>query len=658
MRYRADIDGLRAVAVAAVLLYHFQVGALAGGFLGVDVFFVISGFLITGIILPAVQNNTFTFSGFYKKRVLRIFPLFAVVLACCFAAGMLILSLKEFRQFSQDAAYAALGVSNIHFFLHTGYFDLAAKAKPLLHTWSLGVEEQFYFCLPVLLVMLRARSVRFRTAVLGGLAACSLTAMLVTGRTAPDAAFYLLPFRAWELLAGALLAMHTGAVHAGRGSLALRQAVSLGGAALIGSGMVYATPAMHPGWVTLLPVAGTCAVIWGAHDSRTLVNRLLSLSAMRFTGRISYSLYLWHWPVLVFGVMLGGPLTPQRTAVMLMFCVVLSWLSWRYVEQPARHSERLLSGWRPVQVFVPVLLLLVAAGITGFATKGLPQRLTAQGRQMETLRAFKNTDVQPEKLTVAAMTPLGGGSGHPDFIVWGDSHAEHLYPLFVRLAQRYGLHGLMATHSNTIPSLNVQLGEQYDAAVQFNRKMLEAVRATGVRHVILAARWQGYLAARMLQDGSPVPPDRTAGAVFASVGRLTADLRAMGCTVWLVEDVPGHAFSALDELQRPLRPSNAGEFESTAAAAADKGRAVVERFLDGQAAAGVQVVRTRALFLSGDRYLAVRGGVPLYRDTNHLSAPGALLLEGALWPVLAQIGTDRAVAHRTAPVLAPQNSRP
>ena len=363
--YQPQIDGLRAVAVLSVVLYHFGVPGLPGGFTGVDVFFVISGFLIGGILWRERQaTGRMALGRFYLRRIRRLAPAYFAMLAATALAAWFVLLPFEFREFGKEAIAATLWLSNVLFFRSAGYFDPGAEAKPLLHTWSLSVEEQFYLILPLTLILL-ARWPRLTIPALGAAWAASLAACVALTPAQPDATFYLFPFRAWELLTGVLLAI-LGARWRGHAAASLLGLLLVGGAVLLippGAGF--------PGWVALVPVAGTALVLSSlGHDNP--VNRALALPPLVGVGLISYSLYLWHWPVLILSRAWGGPLPAP---VWLAVALVLSWASWRWVERPFR---------RPGAVGAPGLLALcgtaamaaLAFGAWVWRADGLPDRFS------------------------------------------------------------------------------------------------------------------------------------------------------------------------------------------------------------------------------------------------------------------------------------------
>ena len=336
MRYRADIDGLRAIAIVPVVLYHAGFPGLKGGFVGVDVFFVISGFLMASLILSEIDQGAFSLGHFYERRVRRIFPaLFATIAASAVAAWLLFMPI-EFQYFSRSAMAAALFGSNILFWQESGYFDAAAELKPLLHTWSLAVEEQFYIVFPLLMLVIARFRRQWTGWILCTLLLVSFGLSIWQVESAPVAAFYLLPSRFWELLLGAVLAL--GLVPRSNSPI-VAQALVLVGIILIGVAVfAYDEDTSFPGLSALVPCLGAALVIHGRAED-TPIGRALSWPPLVFIGLISYSLYLWHWPVIVFQRTdaIFAPETTGAVKVALVGASIgIAFLSWRFVERPFR----------------------------------------------------------------------------------------------------------------------------------------------------------------------------------------------------------------------------------------------------------------------------------------------------------------------------------
>lgn len=351
--YRPDIDGLRAVAVLSVVVFHLDANWLPGGFAGVDIFFVISGYLITGIVWSELAAGRFTLKGFYQRRILRIVPAYYLVLAASFLVAALVLMPMEFEAFSMSARASVLFAANFWFAQRIDYFDQASEQDHLLHLWSLAVEEQFYVVFPLLLMLLvrlAGASTRKALLLVLVLGAVSLAASIAMAVFAPRAGFFMPHTRAFELMIGALLALSG----AGRALSPIRRelAGALGLVLIAASFVLLSDRLAYPGGWALLPCLGAGLVIISGANGQPHATSVLRWRVSIAVGLVSYSLYLWHWPVIAFARTLGfDPASPATTASLLLLMAALSAATWRFVEQPAR-------GWRSAgaaraSVFLP-----------------------------------------------------------------------------------------------------------------------------------------------------------------------------------------------------------------------------------------------------------------------------------------------------------------
>src|SRR6478735_233977 len=367
-KYRPDIDGLRAFAVLSVVLYHAFPQTVRGGFVGVDVFFVISGFLISKILFAEIAEHRFLFMSFYGRRIRRIFPALAVCLAAVLAYGFVSLTPDELAQLGKHVFFGAGFLSNIVLWSESGYFDGAATYKPLLHLWSLGIEEQFYILWPALLwVVFRMKAKVGRLLAVLFLASFAINVALTI--TDVSAAFYLPVSRMWELLAGAALAWRRQIVL----SLIVRSWISVAGlAALVTSAVFFTAEMRFPGWLALLPVAGATAVILAGPEAA--VNRIVfSNRAAVFVGLISYPLYLWHWPLISYAyvIRLGKAPTPLMATALVAASFLLAWATYRFIEYPIRFGA---NRHRRTQIVAACMAALGACGLALWARNGFPDR--------------------------------------------------------------------------------------------------------------------------------------------------------------------------------------------------------------------------------------------------------------------------------------------
>lgn len=425
--YRPDIDGLRSLAVLPIVLYHAGVAGFGGGFVGVDIFFVISGYLITRIIYSEIQKQSFSILKFYERRARRILP--ALFFMCLFTivASWYLLLPTDFRDFSLSLFWTMLFSSNIHFWQEAGYFAGPSEFKPLLHTWSLAVEEQFYLFFPISLVLVA----RYLTRHINLFILLSFIASLLMSiwgvENKPDATFYLFPTRAWELLLGSMLALNMVPISENR---LLQNMLAFTGVTLIlWSIFVYTVETQFPGLNALLPCFGTAMIIYSNSKFQTLIGKILSIKPFVFFGLISYSLYLWHWPLIVFlKYQLDRPFNPSETILILLVSIIMAIISWKYIEQPFRHPSQV----RPQKQFYYascfVALTFSIFAVVGHYNLGFPGRWPDNVLQYE--KAGVNTyarnrvcsAISPEMVLNGKLCSLGPHNlNAPSFIIWGKS---------------------------------------------------------------------------------------------------------------------------------------------------------------------------------------------------------------------------------------------
>lgn len=504
MNYRPEIDGLRAIAVVPVILFHAGLQAFGGGYVGVDVFFVISGYLITSIIVGSLAEGRFSLKTFYERRMRRILPALYLVVALSAVAAWFILLPHEMMAFARSLIAVPLFVSNILFRRETGYFDDAAELKPLLHTWSLAVEEQYYLFTPLLLMAVWRFAPRRLLLVLAIGLVASLLLALVGSVLRPVHAFFLLPTRAWELLAGAMLAVwhHRHGVQALRPGLA-DAGTAIGLALIAVSVFAYDAYTPFPSAYTLAPVLGTVLVIHLARGG-TLTGRLLAHPWVLGIGLISYSAYLWHQPLIAFARHVTGPGHGTWPIVAIaMLTWPLAWLSWRFVENPWRRPGA-RSARAVASLAVLGAMVLVGLGWAGVATSGFLDRY--QGVHRDNLQAYLTS---PTYVTGAFKArehrAFGDDSGRQRLLIVGDSYAQDLVNAV--LASPLGNQYQIVTH--TIPFqcgviwedvAAVPVPRQYLKACRDEQRFQDAALQAKLRAadaVWLAAKWQDWQLAHL-----------------------------------------------------------------------------------------------------------------------------------------------------------------
>ncbi|WP_164738131.1 acyltransferase family protein [Frigidibacter oleivorans] len=626
--WRADIDGLRGLSVAGVLVYHLGAGWLPGGFSGVDVFFVISGFLVTAILRREMAAGQFSLMRFYRRRALRILPSLLLVVAATLVLSVAVLLPGEVRATARAAAAALMSGSNLLFWVEVDYFAPVAKDNPLLHTWSLGVEEQFYLLLPALVwLMLRLPPGRRVWPLAASVALSFLLAAVLVGR-APAAAFYLLPSRWWELGAGSLLAMVAWRPRAGH------DALSLAGIGLIlGSFLLLRPGHPFPGPGALPAVLGAVALIAAGPES--MGGRLLSRALPVGMGRISYALYLWHWPLIVLcRLRLGPDLPPGALPGVAALSVVLAALTTRLVEEPLRAlppgfgDRRLLAG------AAAVLGLGVALSV---AIAQRPERLRhwpAEVARLESLTGWAFTEEgrardRRDRCFVTSTTPagaaafdadfcLGDGGGRPRVLMLGDSYAAHLVPALA--AARPDLAVLQANASACRPVLE-PVGPAYCVALM-RRVLQDWLPAAPPEAVVISANWRAG-------DG-------------AALAATVAHLRAAGVAQVLVLGVTPEWRAPLPKLL--ARDLMRGSRTAAGATNPDR-RAVGEEIAAAARAAGAGYLDLLALICPGGPCRTHAGGAPFAFDHAHYLPGGAAVVAAEIAPrLLAKAGAASRLA--------------
>jgi peptidoglycan/LPS O-acetylase OafA/YrhL len=480
--YRPDIDGLRAIAVGLVVLGHSGF-FFSGGFIGVDVFFVISGFLITRLILAGRDAGTLTLKGFWMRRVRRILPAAAVSVAATLVIGMLLLTPREMTALAESAIAQQAFLANIYFWAQCGYFDLPSESKPLLHTWSLAVEEQFYFLWPLILILVCRWGKKALGFAIGTIAVVSLIGSEIMTRTYPSAAFYLMPPRMWELLLGALVLFCP----------TLRRSLLLGymGLALIlASAFAYTPQTPFPGLSALAPCLGTALIILAPATSRFSVRAILSRPPVVYVGKASYSIYLWHWPLLVFArISLGKDFSYAAQGSIVLASLAIGSLSYEFVEMPIR-SRRWLSH-NPSMVLcsglAALLICATACSTVSYLTARHPEVAMTATMRLE-FKTNSPIGMEPPRSNCSSL----GCDGPPSFVLWGDSHAMAIAGLCDELARSKGLSGQCFAAAGIHPLLGVwtNFRPPREDQLEWNRRIVEWIKKNHVPDVIMVSRWE------------------------------------------------------------------------------------------------------------------------------------------------------------------------
>ena len=622
--YRADIDGMRAIAVLIVVLFHAFPKLIPGGFIGVDIFFVISGYLISTILIKEFGSNSFSYANFYARRARRIFPALILVLSASLAFGWIALFPDELKLLGKHIFGGATFLSNIFLWFEVGYFDTAAETKPLLHLWSLGIEEQFYIFWPILLAL----AFKYRMSLFWltlGLMVVSFGINVGGIEKFPSATFYSLASRAWELLIGAMLAywsLQKTPVSFGANSATGRNMLSF-----IGLGLIILACALirggkgFPGWWALLPSLGAgCLIAAGPH---AWINRfVLSNRVLVWVGLISYPLYLWHWPLLSFAhiVESGTPVLEIRIAAVLG-AVLLAWLTYALVEQPIRRR----GPRQPAIAIVLALLVAVIGGVGGWVYKqdGLPTRksIVDNANLQKALIVVEDRDnaAACKKRygfdTVWDYCLMGNADIPPTMGMIGDSHAYHVS---AGLLKYYGEQGENLVYFGTrIPYLGVKPGvnDQYQEATAM---MLELTLSTAsIRKVIIST---------IAKHSDDTPEGRLLTEQFRATLRALQDA---GKEVIYFYDIPTLDFEPRACIKRAGIASSTTNRDCTMDVATYEQAIKEHNRIVGAVLKEFPTVTTfaPAKYLCDDKHCkGMIDGKLMYRDSHHLTYDGDLYI--------------------------------
>ena len=650
--YRTDIDGLRAIAVTSVVLYHARVAALSGGFVGVDIFFVISGYLIGAHIYKDVSARRFSLGKFYKKRAKRILPALFFLLLFCYLIALLVLTPLELASFANYALSTIFSFSNVVAWLDNSYFAAGADQKPLLMTWSLGVEEQFYIFIPLLMLGLArvGRNSRGRLVFWG----LSVLAVLSFGLSVWGAmhsrhsAFYLLPSRAWELLAGVLMAIHE--AHSSEqsslyGGRRWRDVRSIAGAtAILFAAVHYGTATKFPGTAAGLPVLGA-ALILSAPGA--WINRfVLASKPFRWIGLVSYSWYLWHWPLLSFArVSADEALATSKAILLCAIALAMAWISYRFIEQPFRHSKMPVAPL--LRRYAAACALMALPGAAILLTHGLPRRFPVAAAQERTLYRTHPCMGKASPVTTEECVPAA--NGREALALMGDSHADGIAPRMRELTLAGNVRLYVLVRPSCPPLIGVVAStldpNDRSECLEFNRAALKrVVDDPGVRTVVLEALWAGPLeffpnGNGFLREGQTPPISREdSNANFQQgLDGMVSALRSAGKRVIILQDEYGLRFDAGRRLMAYLIPGRGWIRRRVQGETAVPGRATTDDMyvreneeaadIITQVAAkqGATTFDLRTNLCSGSSCVFFSEGAPLYLDTNHLSPAGVTL---------------------------------
>jgi len=651
-KYRPEIDGLRAIAVLPVVLFHANLG-FTGGYVGVDVFFVISGYLISALILKEMEAKTFSMGNFWERRIRRIFPAALAMVAVTIIAAWFLLLPSQSIVFGRSVWAQAVMLANVRFWRNSGYFSGEAETNPLLHTWSLAVEEQFYVVFPIALFILVRYWRKLLLPSVIVMIILSLAAAVVMMSRDSMAAFFLLPFRAWELLAGTLLAVLPMTFMPKKG--AVREILGwLGLGLILWPVFAYQKDTSFPGFTAIPPVLGAALVIFsnGGEAGLNTIGKLLTNRFLRFIGAISYSLYLWHWPVMAF-VRYVSPhdLTPAQGVLTIAASFVLGILSWRFVERPFRNRDFLPGRNRIFVIAGALTAAVVAIGFCfQFIDRGLRFRFDdhilaiADG---DVDRGGMKSVISQKRLDRGELTRLGALDVPAKLMIIGDSHALASSGALDRICAEKGV-GLFAAMAPAQPPFvdTWSTHVKREKGVNFIETALKLAKEKGVTDLLLVARWTLYTRNDhhsigdtyfICDDELTATDQQSAETVFRrGFERTLATAREAGIRLWVMREVPGQDV----DVPRSLGIRTHLGMETASFHRTEEDYRELTTFADALfeefAGPDLQILDPSPLLIdeSGQYYPAGRNGRAMYFDDDHLSDYGAELIREVFVPFI------------------------
>ena len=659
--YRPDIDGLRAFAVLSVVLYHAFPSIMRGGFVGVDVFFVISGFLISSIIFRELNQGNFSFINFYSRRIRRIYPALFLVLLATLGFGWFALFPEELRQLGKHTAGGAAFISNLLYWAESGYFDSESAAKPLLHLWSLGIEEQFYIVFPILAYLgWKKRLNMFLLVVV--IFSLSFICNIALHRSLPDTTFYSPMTRFWELLSGVMLAVvpyrypQATAVmrqkaQAGLSRIlpqklqtnldqTLSNILSVLGFALLLISVFFTLRAHFPGFRPLLPLAGTMFLITAG--PLAIVNRtLFSYKSVVFIGLISYPLYLWHWPILSYLHIIKGDTSNHFEKILcIALAILLSSITYLLFEKPIRFGFAKECQKRVAAILLGAVTIVGALGLALFCSDGFPGRGKAMLLHEAQWSHIKTHD-QRDK---AGMAYAGIKEKRLSFFcrftdaqssttvaVIGDSHAQSAYPGIAKFNMQQGVNTFLLGGPAWRPLLD-DSRPQMQKHVDISRQILDIIKSkSDITKVFIIARGAVYWTGASM-DGNNHGDTTNINVYRDSLQLIVRELRHAGKTVHVVSEIPELRTSIKYYLPRPFRKSIPAQPTLKAEHLLNRSDHLA---LLASIEGAVSIDTTEAFCPTDECKVFDDTGLPLYIDTDHLSVPGSdFLLEKSLKPYL------------------------
>lgn len=628
LKYRSDIEGLRAIAVIPVVLFHAGFSSLHGGFIGVDVFFVISGYLITSIIIKQLQNNQFSLVEFYERRARRILPALFVMVLATIIVGFFVFFPEQLSNLSKSAIATMTFVPNLYFYSNTGYFTPSALDTPLLHTWSLGVEEQFYIFFPIFIMLcikILNKSLAFRLTCVAFFMSLFLSICLVYYNK-ESVTFYMLPTRAWELLAGSILAFGWPSKKL---SLLNRNILSVTGAMALCLGYVFIDETLpFPGLAALIPVAGAALIIYSGESGYTLVGALLSNRVLGFVGKISYSLYLWHWPITVYFYYFSD--SPFVKYLIVLVSFIMATLSYIFVENYFRNKSILSSTKRLFAHSALAISFICSASIFIVLNDGVGSRFPKNVIEITESEGMLHNNrechfIDAGDIASGRYCVFGKVDVKPTFALIGDSHADALRPAVEDFVLQKERSAIQLTNAGCRPFLGVYEIGSKNCMEFIEASLNEVLNSENIDYVILHGYWSppytgnGYRNKNIKLEKTSFDPTQFGNEELFVYGvkSLVGALVASGRKVIIVGGVPEIGFDLPFDYAKHLVFET--PFSASEKVTYDPAKPALIDIAN-------QFAKDEVFFVDLEKHICpdlqcqlIRNGKPIYRDGDHIT---------------------------------------
>jgi len=632
MVYRHDIDGLRSIAVMMVVLYHFGFSSISGGFVGVDVFFVLSGFLITNIISKQIIEKTFSFETFFIRRIKRLMPALLVMVLVTLIVSGFILAPSDYARLAESVIWISSYAGNFFFWTeYGGYFSGDTREAPLLHTWSLAVEEQFYLLWPLFIYGAYKWIGTNKTIILSLVGTLFLIwASQYATEVTVGAAYYLLPTRAFELMIGATLALAW--PHIRNLSKRTNDLLSISGIGLIiYSGITLSKYDSFPGYNALYPTIGAALLLLSGKGECGLVNKCLSIKPLVFIGMISYSLYLWHWPLVVMVNYMAIELTFTTQLILLLVAFVVSYLSYTYIEEPCRKSKD-TSNVAINKFYATSTLAVIIVSSFVINTDGLSNRFDENLNSMDSalnthsnvLRSECHAALNQYERAPSENCFIGEKGADKRGFMFGDSHANHYTGLVDTLGKAYNFEVQDYTLDRCPPIFDLQWGKNsYKGAkcLERNGYVRKHLKDSNFDFVVLAASWPNERSKMVYINNENIDSTQTVIELSDKINNTVTELVGMGLDVIIIKDTP---FIIDNKPNCPLKKAMFNEsMDCSIANNPNEFLSAQIELMKESHGTNLTVIEPRDVMCRGGRCSLSLEGIPLYRDVDHLNDLGS-----------------------------------